>query len=78
MSVYCAAKNAKPADRKTVAQLFGGAGAVLELPERHFDAVTALSGSGPAFVAYVMQAMTRRRRRSSCRRTPRACWRSRR
>ena len=57
MSVFCAAKNAKPADKKTVAQLFGGAGAVLELPERHFDAVTALSGSGPAFVAYVMRAM---------------------
>ena len=34
-----------------------GAGSVLELPEKHFDAVTALSGSGPAFVAYVMQAM---------------------
>ena len=57
MSVYCAGKNAKPADRKLVAQVFGGAGAVLELPEKHFDAVTALSGSGPAFVAYVAQAM---------------------
>jgi pyrroline-5-carboxylate reductase len=57
MSVYCAAKNAKPADKQLVAQIFGGAGSVLELPERHFDAVTALSGSGPAFVAYVMQAL---------------------
>jgi pyrroline-5-carboxylate reductase len=57
MSVYCAAKNAKPADKKLVAQLFGSAGAALELPERHFDAVTALSGSGPAFVAYAVQAL---------------------
>ncbi len=57
MSVFCAARNAKPADRKLVAQLFGSAGSVLELPEKHFDAVTALSGSGPAFVAYVMQAL---------------------
>ena len=57
MSVYCAAKNAKPADKKLVAQLFGSAGAALELPEKHFDAVTALSGSGPAFIAYVVQAM---------------------
>ena len=56
-SVYCAAKNAKPADKKLVAQLFGSAGAALELPEKHFDAVTALSGSGPAFVAYMVQAM---------------------
>lgn len=57
MSVYCAAKNAKAADKKLVAQIFGSAGSVLELAERHFDAVTALSGSGPAFFAYVMQAM---------------------
>ena len=57
MSVYCAAKNAKPADKQFVAQLFGSAGAVLELPEKHFDAVTALSGSGPAFLTYVLDAM---------------------
>jgi len=57
MSVFCAAKNAKPADRKFTAQLFGSAGAVLELPEKHFDAVTALSGSGPAFFAYVLNAV---------------------
>ncbi len=57
MSVYCAAKTTKPADRKLVANIFGGAGAVLELPEKYFDAVTALSGSGPAFVAYVAQAL---------------------
>jgi len=57
MSVYCPAKNAKAADKKLVAQIFGGAGSVLELPEKHFDAVTALSGSGPAFFTFVMQAM---------------------
>lgn len=57
MSVYCTGKGAKPADKRLVELIFGGAGSVLELPERHFDAVTALSGSGPAFVAYVMQAM---------------------
>lgn len=32
-------------------------GAVVQLEETHFDAVTALSGSGPAFFAYVMKAM---------------------
>ncbi len=57
MSVYCAAKNAKAADKKLVAQIFGSAGAVLELSEKHFDAVTALSGSGPAFFAVAVQAM---------------------
>ena len=57
MSAYCSAKNAKAADKKLVAQIFGSAGSVLELPEKHFDAVTALSGSGPAFFTYAMQAM---------------------
>ena len=57
MSVFCAAENVTPDDKEAVMQLLGMAGAVLELPEQHFDAVTALSGSGPAFVAYVLQAM---------------------
>ena len=57
MSVFCAAKTASAADKRLVEKIFGGAGAVLELPERHFDAVTALSGSGPAFFAYVLQAL---------------------
>lgn len=57
MSVYCASKAATKADKACVTHIFGSAGAVLELPERHFDAVTALSGSGPAFIAYVLDAM---------------------
>lgn len=57
MSVYCAAKNATAADKKLVEQIFGSAGSVLELSEKRFDAVTALSGSGPAFFAYYLQAM---------------------
>ncbi|MEI7899589.1 MAG: pyrroline-5-carboxylate reductase, partial [bacterium] len=57
MSVFCMAKNAKAADKQRVVQIFGSAGSVLEMGEKHFDAVTALSGSGPAFFAYMMQAM---------------------
>ena len=30
---------------------------MLNLPEKHFDAVTALSGSGPAYFAYMLKAM---------------------
>jgi pyrroline-5-carboxylate reductase len=33
-------------------------GRVLSLPERYMDAVTALSGSGPAFVALFVEALT--------------------
>jgi pyrroline-5-carboxylate reductase len=57
MCVYCPDKSAKPADAKLAATIFGSAGAVIQLPEKNFDAVTALSGSGPAYFAYVMKAM---------------------
>ncbi len=37
--------------------LFGAVGQVMVLKESLMDAVTAVSGSGPAFVAYLIQAM---------------------
>ena len=57
MSAFCAGPRARPADRRLVARLFGSCGRVVELQERHLDTVTALSGSGPAFFAYVMAAL---------------------
>lgn len=44
------------ADRTTVAQLLGTAGSVFELDEPLLDVVTGLSGSGPAFVARLIEA----------------------
>ena len=57
MSAFCLGRQARPADRRLVARLLGCCGQVVELQERYFDAVTALSGSGPAFFAYVMAAL---------------------
>lgn len=57
MCAICGAKNAKPMDLKKVGELLGAAGEVVVLEEKHFDAVTALSGSGPAFYAYMEKAM---------------------
>ena len=37
--------------------ILGAAGRTAILAERHFDAVTALSGSGPAFFAFMEEAM---------------------
>lgn len=59
MCAICAAKNATPADVRKVARILNGAGRTVVLDERHFDAVTALSGSGPAFFAYMEQAMAK-------------------
>ena len=57
MCAICPAKNATPADVKRVAKILNGAGRTVVLPEKCFDAVTALSGSGPAFFAFMEQAM---------------------
>ena len=57
MCAICPAANATAADVKRVAQILNGAGRTVVLKERHFDAVTALSGSGPAFFAYMEEAM---------------------
>ena len=59
MSVFCAGSRATAADRKRTVRLLSCFGRVLELPESHFDTVTALSGSGPAFFAYVLDAVVR-------------------
>lgn len=37
--------------------IFGAVGEVLELPEPYFDAVTGLSGSGPAYVTLIIEAL---------------------
>jgi pyrroline-5-carboxylate reductase len=40
-----------------VREIFGAIGAVVEIAENQIDAVTALAGSGPAFVYSVIEAM---------------------
>lgn len=57
MCVFCTDRKATDEDKSIVMKIFGSAGAVIPLPEKHFDAVTALSGSGPAYFAYFMRAM---------------------
>lgn len=41
----------------TARELLAPTGLVLEVPERHLDAVTAVSGSGPAYVFYLVDAL---------------------
>jgi pyrroline-5-carboxylate reductase len=57
MSVFCPGPVATEADRRTAERMLSSFGRALELPEAAFDAVTALSGSGPAFFAFVLDAM---------------------
>ena len=57
MCAICAAPKTPAKDVKAVEAILGGAGATVVLKEKDFDAVTALSGSGPAYFAYMEEAM---------------------
>lgn len=57
MMAYAPDASAKPADIRRVEAVLSKCGRTLRLEEKFFDAVTALSGSGPAFFAYAMKAM---------------------
>ena len=52
-TVISGGRHARPQHMKQVHQVFGALGTVVEIEEKHFDTVTGLSGSGPAF-AYLM------------------------
>jgi pyrroline-5-carboxylate reductase len=52
-----AANNPGEVYLSTVINIFGHVGDVIELPERLFDAATALHGSGPAYVALFADAL---------------------
>ena len=43
----------------TVREMFMSVGKVLTLPEKHMNAVTALSGSGPGFIALFAEALVK-------------------
>jgi len=53
----CGGKWARKNDIKTALALFSSVGMALELPEKLLNAVTAVSGSGPAYVFYLAEAM---------------------
>ncbi|MEX1178692.1 MAG: pyrroline-5-carboxylate reductase [Nitriliruptor sp.] len=57
MSVVAAGGHADDAQLALTEELLRPVGAVLRLDERHLDAVTALSGSGPAYVFLFAEAM---------------------
>ena len=57
MCAICPGPKAPAKDVKAVEKILGGAGATVILKEKDFDAVTALSGSGPAYFAYMEEAM---------------------
>lgn len=51
------AKGARSSDIKISDMIFSCAGEIVHLDERHINAVTAVSGSGPAYIFLLMEAM---------------------
>jgi pyrroline-5-carboxylate reductase len=56
-SGYSLGPQATSADGKLVARLLAAVGVAYEVPEAQLDAVTGLSGSGPAFVYTMIEAL---------------------
>lgn len=56
-SGYAASASAKSEDVSLVGKLFNAVGKAFALPEHLLDAVTGLSGSGPAFVYVMIEAL---------------------
>lgn len=57
MSVISPGANAEDKHLSVAAELLGSVGRVIRLPEKHQDAVTATSGSGPAYFFLLAEAM---------------------
>jgi pyrroline-5-carboxylate reductase len=58
VSAYSLGSQAKRGDAELVGRLLAAVGAAFEVPEGLLDAVTGLSGSGPAFVYTMIESMT--------------------
>ena len=57
VSAIAKGRFATPEQLKDVAALFDSVGAVLKVPESQLDAVTAVSGSGPAYFFLMVEAL---------------------
>jgi pyrroline-5-carboxylate reductase len=58
VSGYSLGPHATTQDGRLVAELLSAVGAAHQVPEKQLDAVTGLSGSGPAFVYTMIEALT--------------------
>ncbi|NBX91906.1 MAG: pyrroline-5-carboxylate reductase [Proteobacteria bacterium] len=58
MTALCAGKSAAESDLKMAKEIFKSIGKVLLVDEKHMDAVTGLSGCGPAYLYVVLESLT--------------------
>lgn len=56
-SAYCCSEKVSSADKASVEKLLGAVGLVMEVPEYQMNAVTGLSGSGPAYACLLIEGL---------------------
>ena len=56
-TAYCCDDDVTKEDREKVKQLLGVMGVAMEVEEKHMDAVTAVSGSGPGYISIIVEAV---------------------
>ncbi|MDA8386934.1 MAG: pyrroline-5-carboxylate reductase [Actinomycetota bacterium] len=57
VTAVCAGSHAGQADLEEASRLLRGLGEVVTVPENQMDAITAISGSGPAYLYYIVEAL---------------------
>ncbi|MCP8310934.1 MAG: pyrroline-5-carboxylate reductase [Candidatus Methylarchaceae archaeon HK01M] len=56
-TAYCATEDITEEDKENVKGIFSAMGKYLEVEERYMDAITGLSGSAPAYIFTIIEAM---------------------
>lgn len=59
MSAVCKGENATEDDFETVVKIFESVGKVVKSEEKYIDAITGVSGSGPAFYYYIINEIAK-------------------
>jgi pyrroline-5-carboxylate reductase len=57
ITVYCGGRDASRANLAQAQRIFSSVGRALEVEEHYFNAITALSGSGPAYMYLVIESL---------------------
>ena len=57
MTAFCCGSAVKASDLDAAQQLFGTVGETVRVDEKHMDAVTGLSGSGPAYIFMMIESL---------------------
>ena len=74
MAAVCAGAHASSADVAKAIRLLGCCAQVIRVTEDQMDAVTAVSGSGPAYFFYLTELLAAAAAEVGLRRMTRACW----